>query len=109
LREGGRDILEVAEKLDRMPRDQFAHIKAGNATQKIGAAHMLSSHADVTNSLGGGEGGFGARSHYVQQAYPGLNIDSRTNSGGKKFAANSDANDSIDERKHDNWVADDLN
>lgn len=38
----------------------------------------------------------GVQSHIVQPAYPGLNADSRTNSGGKRFAPNSEANDSID-------------
>lgn len=51
----------------------------------------------------------GGQSHYVRGTQNGLSSgngqnDARTNSGGKRFAANSEANDSIDPARRDNWL-----
>ena len=50
----------------------------------------------------------GGQSHYVN-GQNGGNLssgpnDARTNSGGKRFAANSEANESIDPARRDNWL-----
>ena len=49
----------------------------------------------------------GGQSHYVPPTGTGIVNDARTNSGGNiRMAANSEANDSIDQMKKDNWIAD---
>jgi hypothetical protein len=107
---GGRDILEIADRLDRMQRDYLSHNRSGVATQKL--AHAPHNMMNEQQMLAESEGGYGVpngmlsgvQSHYVETKHPGLQMDARTNSGGKRLVANSEANDSMDGAKKDNWM-----
>lgn len=71
-----------------------------NEQQQVPQSQILDDASEAAigmNKISGGQ------SHYVRGPNGGLN-DARTNSGGKRFAANSEANDSIDPARRDNWL-----
>ena len=89
---GGRDILEMAERLDQMQRDYLSHNRGGLTTQKLPNAPLASQphlFDESARGLNVAEGDIsGVQSHYPQQPnYPGL-------AGGdmNRFAPNSEAN-----------------
>ena len=110
---GGRDILEIANQLDQMQRDYLNQGHSGVVTQKLPKApavftseqQMLAQSEGKFEFINDGLQVSGAQSHFgVNGHNAGLQNDARTNSGGKRLVANSEANDSVDAMRRDNWV-----